>query len=207
MEKLLELSDKHRMMAYMEAAGKGVSEISEETGLSAGRVYGIRCEALYKTFLAEVRREVKERAIVKATNIVERYDEEAPRSLDTILELRDEAENESVRLKAAEHVIDRAPSAPKVVKVNEGGGDNILKIYLPAASVEGIEKALTDTGKEDLLDLLETSPGKFEPAEPAAPEETPPPDQDPLPESGPPETAPPAAVEYELPEIIEPERL
>jgi len=210
LDNLHDLSDAHRMMAYMDAQGKRAGEIAEATGFAVNRVYSIRLEKKYQEFLAEVRREIKERAIAAAANLISRYDEEAPKSFETIVELRDGAENESIRLKAAEHIIDRAPAAPKVVKVDGGGGgDNILKIYLPAASVEGIQKALTDTGRADMLELLETAPDSFEPppGAPPAPADrqvTPPPeDGTPYPDS---EPAGSAHAE-EVVGVLEPERL
>ena len=165
-ELLSKLSATHEQIAYMEALGQKPMAIAEKVGLNIGSVHRIKADPLYKLFLSEIRREMREKAIATGVDLVERFNVEAPGAADTLFELHREAEKDGDRIKAAVEVLDRSTEAPQPRRIIDNQGEGGLHIHIPGTAMKGIAKALTDTGHEDTLELLEQSPNEFAPEQP-----------------------------------------
>lgn len=148
------LSPRDQMIAYMEAAGMPPREVSQRVGLSYQRVYVIRQTADYQTFLTDLKREIREKVVDNASKLVETFNEEAMPAFETLQKLHKDAENENVRLGAANSILDRAPDAPKVNK-NTGTVDARTILQLPVRTIEGMNQALTEVGEAEIVELYE----------------------------------------------------
>ncbi len=163
-ELLTKLSATHEQIAFMEALGQKPMAIAEKVGLNIGSVHRIKTDPLYKVFLADVKREIRERAIATGVDLVERFNMEAPGAAETLFDLHANAEKAGDRIKAAVEVLDRSTEAPQPRRIIDNREEGGLHIHIPGTAMKGIAKALTDTGHEDTLELLEQSPNEFAPA-------------------------------------------
>lgn len=172
-ELLTKLSATHEQIAFMEALGQKPMAIAEKVGLNIGSVHRIKTDPLYKVFLADVKREIRERAIATGVDLVERFNLEAPGAAQTLFDLHKDAEKDGDRIKAAVEVLDRSTEAPQPRRILNNPEEGGLHIHIPGGAMKGIAKALTDTGHEDTLELLEMEPDKFAPEQPVTEQTTP----------------------------------
>jgi hypothetical protein len=129
------LRERHRLIAYLDIAGKRNGEIAKILGYTESRVSIIRNSPLYVALCNELRVELKDQTI---GGIVDRLQGEAGRTLDVLIELRDHAEGEPTRLGAANSLADRITKLQRVNKVEE---ERTVKIVLDGAAMAAMAQA------------------------------------------------------------------
>lgn len=110
------LNNTHGIIALMYAAGWKQRRIAEALGYNENRI-SVICNS--PLFQAEAKRLQRELASSTIMEVVDRIALETGRSLDTIIELRDHAENESVRKDCAFGILDRHPDTAKRQRTDE----------------------------------------------------------------------------------------
>jgi hypothetical protein len=130
-----------------------------ETGYNPSRLSILmNHNALFRAKVAQIQREIEERLIDRATTFGEQVDLMVPDALATVEELNMFAEQEGVRLGAAKDILDRAPSAPKVVKRQESKVEGVV-VQIGLQALEGMKKAMRDIGEDGVVDLIEKEGG------------------------------------------------
>ena len=155
------LTPKQAYAAFCVASGMTNEEAGKTAGYAASRISILKNQN--ESFIAKVdefRKEIEER-LLNNTNLVEMFNREAPRAFETLKELHSMAENENVRLGAARDILDRAPIAPKTIKVNEGNSAGGTFIQLSLKETENIMETLESVGEGDVIELLEGGDGEY----------------------------------------------
>ena len=93
-----ELSPRHKLVAYLTAIGKTVTQIQEETGYSRGRLVRIRQSPGFRAEVDRIQHGLQQATLEK---LAERIIQQGHPTLDKLVELRDQAANEHVQLGAA----------------------------------------------------------------------------------------------------------
>ena len=107
---LEQLQTKHREIARLKFEGFKPAEIADQTGMSLSTVRGILSDPLCKAQISKLQDEADENVV----DVRRRLAEMNVHALDVIEKiLRDDFEQGSTRLKAAEGVLDRNGYAPK----------------------------------------------------------------------------------------------
>lgn len=128
----------HHLMAYMLASGKTHKEIAECTGYTAHRVYMVAKLPWFRKLFLDIVRE-------HGADAVESFVKgETIKSLETLVEIRDSGSAASVRLAAANSILDRALGKPTVMVKS----DTALTLSNAATSKEEIERQLQATAEQ-----------------------------------------------------------
>lgn len=171
-ENLETLSSRHELVALYEASGLQDDKIAEITGFSHLTVKALRRSPVYQRFLEECKGHLREKVLDRASSLAEKFDFEAEAAFETLAEIHASHKYKgATRVKAAEGILDRAPSAPRKVRDAHGTGDAGVTIVFGVQTAENIGKALADTGRSDLIDLFQTQNGAFETPETVVAEE------------------------------------
>lgn len=105
------LNNKHRLIAYMKLGGATREEIAFQLGYEPTYVSAITESPLFKALMSELQNEMKHQTI---GTVVDRIVAEGPKSLQVLVELRDHAESEQIRMTSARDLLDRNPETAKV---------------------------------------------------------------------------------------------
>lgn len=105
------LNEKHRLIAYMKLGGASREEIALALGYAPTYVSAVTESPLFKALLDQLRAELKHRTVGA---VVDRIIAEGPKSVETLVTLRDTATSEQVQLTAARDLLDRNPETAKV---------------------------------------------------------------------------------------------
>lgn len=140
------LSENHRMMALMVAAGMSNQEIAKQLGFTPGRVSVIKSSPLLQTLVEQHRREILTFGI---KNAVDKLIGDAPFNVDFIRSVRDgeftDPEEARVRLSAAGMLFDR-----QIPRKSESEVKNTHTI-----TVEHTQKLLATKVCEEIGDPIE----------------------------------------------------
>lgn len=149
------LNTKHKVAALLEARGElNKNEIAEVVGLSPTRLSTIRNSVPeYKLLVQQYTKELAERTLDRAAELLARFNDEAPEAFGTLCALHIKADRDSVRLGAAREILDRATIAPAKRDVS-GGGEGGVVIQLGAQRMGMIIGALEDVGDTETIKLL-----------------------------------------------------
>lgn len=140
------LNNRHLLMALMVAAGWRQKDIAAKLGFNPNRVSIICGSPLFKAQVQNLQRELRESTVA---DVVHRIATEAGPSLDVMVELRDHAQAEPVRLSAAKDILDRNPKLARVSKVE---GESSLRVSFGAPELRQMFGALLeDDGKPRLV--------------------------------------------------------
>jgi transcriptional regulator with XRE-family HTH domain len=111
---------RHRMAAALQAAGFTNKEIAEKLGYTEGRISVILRSKHPQ--LQEVRKEIADRIALETGDMALRFHMEAPKSLDTLINIRDNAQSPtSERRQSALAILDRAGYTPIKKQINLQG--------------------------------------------------------------------------------------
>lgn len=139
------LNGKHQLILLAVLAGRSNVQIAADLGVSANRVAAIKASPLFQTQLDTMRRDLHERT---AASLVERLLAEGDRSLAVAIEIRDNAEDERVRLNAAQDLMDRHPQLRKVQKTESDtthriilSGEDVTRMVGVLVEVDGVGAA------------------------------------------------------------------
>lgn len=100
------LNARHLLVALMHAAGFTNRKIADHLGYHESRISIILSSPLMQAQIRELQAELRSSTIEDVMSIIER---EAGNNVRVLLELRDHADNESVRNKSANDLLDRHP--------------------------------------------------------------------------------------------------
>lgn len=84
----------------------------------------------------------------------EEFNKEALMSLRTLATVRDLAQKDGDRIKAAEGILNRSTDAPRIERHKEGLTQNLI-VQLPVKVIENVKTALKEVGRGEVVDLLE----------------------------------------------------
>jgi len=134
------LSPRHKLVAYLTALGKTVTQIQEETGYSRGRIVRIRQSSAFRLEVERIQRELQEATLEK---LVDRIIQEGHPTLDKLVELRDQAANEHVQLGAAKELWRTLVPERSIVRE-----DKTLRIVLSREDLEPLIQAIAEDETE-----------------------------------------------------------
>lgn len=129
------LNSKHMLLALGVAAGKTNRELAEALDYNEQYVSQVKASPLFQAQLLRLQKDMTERTM---SDVVGRIIGEADRSVDVLVELRDHAENEHVRLHSATEFLDRNPATRKVQKTES---ESVTKIVFSADDVRRMVQA------------------------------------------------------------------
>ena len=146
------LNPNHKMVIYLSAIGKNTVQISQEMEMNQQYVQLLRRELAEE--IEEVVCEIKQGIVDKRVGLTKRFDEEADRTFDRLVRLRDGADRDSVSLKAVEMLLDRSTVAP--VHSRQKPEEETKIIQLPVVQIMNVLKAATEDGMaEEAKEVLE----------------------------------------------------
>jgi len=153
----LKLSEKHKIIALMEASGLQQRVIAARVDMSESHMSVIRQAPAYQLYLSSVSKDIRENATF---SLAETIDKEAQATIERILYLRDNALNQAVQLKASQELLDR--QSPKVTRsqieehtVLTFGDDTLPTILKAIAESSGRALPLDMTKHEEITTFLE----------------------------------------------------
>lgn len=144
------LNSRHHLIAYMVLAGATREEVSRQLDYDKAYVSAITESPMFKALLDELRGEMRNRTI---GSVVDRIISEGPRSVETLVRLRDEAESEQVRVSAARDLLDRNPETAKVSREDRRSE---MRIVLDGAALHRITGVLSELDAGDVTDAEAT---------------------------------------------------
>ena len=149
------LSNKHRIAALLEARGElSTQEIADEIGLKYVSLAQVRTMPEYKLLVEHYQRELVERTLDEAAELLAKFNREAPNAFETLSSLHKRADRDSVRRQAAVDILDRASVSPSR-RTDSGTGDTGVTIQIGVQTLNRIENALADVGDTETIDLIE----------------------------------------------------
>lgn len=150
------LSPRHRVAALLEARGEmNAREISEAVNLSYSRLAAVRAFPEYKLLVEKYQKELTERTLDEAAQLLAKFNKAAPGAFETLELLHTKADRDSVRLGAAKEILDRASVSPKKQEFRAGGDSGGITIQLGSQRMGMIIGALEDIGDTETIELLE----------------------------------------------------
>lgn len=149
------LTERHRLVALMLAAGRTNVEVAHLTGLSPNRVSILRTSPLFQQ-LVEQERETIRRQAVEA--VIHRLNGQAGPTLDTLINLRDQRQNLQVALGAANSLFDRV--VPRQTAHEE---TRTLAVQFSRADVHDMLSVLAERGDLPLERLASASRARDDP--------------------------------------------
>lgn len=135
------LNNRQIMCALLDASGYKAKDISEKLGMHTTTIAVLRQSPLYKLQVDRLRREILEHGTME---VAERINREAPKSVETMVELRDNYDGETphaVRLAAAKEFVDRV-----VPKVNKTVEDKTINISFTQPEMMLIASVMAEAG-------------------------------------------------------------
>ena len=118
---MVKLTEKHKQIATLAAAGVMKKEIAERVGVHANTVTRVLKNPRIKEMISGMQQRVEEETI---TNLVQAFNEAAPAAFKQLMELMTSGPP-SVSFRASESILDRSQTAPKRqihAKHEVGGG-------------------------------------------------------------------------------------
>lgn len=150
------LNARHRVAALLEARGElNAKEIADAINLSYARLAAVRAMPEYKLLVQQYARELVDRTLDKSSELLAKFNEEAPQAFATLQVLHEKADRDSVRLGAAKEILDRSTVAPTKREGSLGDGGSGVTIQLGSQKMGMIIGALTDIEDFETIDLLE----------------------------------------------------
>jgi hypothetical protein len=134
------LSPRHKLVAYLTALGKTVTQLQEETGYSRGRIVCIRQAPAFRLELERIQREIQQATLEK---LADRIIQEGHPTLDKLVELRDQAANEPVQLGAAKELWRTLVPERSIVRE-----DKTLRIVLAREDLKPLIQAIEEDEAE-----------------------------------------------------------
>lgn len=145
-------TSKKKVVAALAALGKTNKEIAEIVGHTPMTIGKWRRSNTFQLHLKEAEENMRTCMYEKAMSLHERFDVMAPRAAEILEALMDSAETETVKMKAVQEVLDRAPSAPKSRKFIDER--KTTHIHLSMKVTDAMREAVEDVEEAEILELL-----------------------------------------------------
>jgi hypothetical protein len=113
------LSPKHRLVALALAAGRSTRDIAQSVGISEQRISVLKQSPLFRALVEEELRHIREHLV---STVAERMNAEAARTLDRMVELRDQQKDLGVAARMTDSLADRIMGFPKKVSADDERG-------------------------------------------------------------------------------------
>jgi hypothetical protein len=104
------LSPKHRLVALALAAGRSPRDIAQSLGISEQRISVLKQSPLFVALVEEELRHIREHLV---STVAERMNAEASRTLDRMVELRDQQKDLGVAARMMDSLADRIVGSPR----------------------------------------------------------------------------------------------
>lgn len=144
------LTERHRLIAYAVIAGKTNVEIARALGYHINRIYAIRQSPLFRALVEQLRKELQAGTI---GTVIDRIMNEAGPSVDAIVQLRDSAESESVKLAAAQDLLNRNPSTAKISRTEE---DRTVRVLFDSNDMRRMAAVIAEDEGRDAIPAVAT---------------------------------------------------
>lgn len=147
------LSPEEHLCAVLEGSNtfKTQGELLDHLGRSWSWYTKLREKPQYRGVVQLTVRQIAERIVGQATSVKELFNNEIPRNVATMIEIRDNPiESGKNRLAAAIALTDRAPDVPRA---KEAMPTNVI-LQLPVQHMQTIQRALIEDKREDIVDLI-----------------------------------------------------
>lgn len=142
-----QLSERHRLIAWLELGGASNAEIAASLGFTQSWVSTVRNSPLYKVLLGQMRDRVSDASI---EGVKQKILGEAMNNVNTLIELRDNlAVEPATRRGSANDLLDRTPGLSKIHKSEV---DETLRIALDADALREIQQAIAEDEGRQLPD-------------------------------------------------------
>ena len=128
----MQLTDRHKQIAVLAAAGVMKKEIAERVGVHANTVTRVLKNPHVKEMISKMQQRVEEETI---TNLVEAFNDAAPAAFKQLMKLMTSGPP-SVSFRASESILDRSETAPKRqihAKHEVDGG--VVHLHIPASKL------------------------------------------------------------------------
>lgn len=146
------MSASHLLVALLEASGCSVAEIGRKLGRARSWVMERTSHADYPGLLREQLELIMRRKVSEIVDVEQLLDSEVLPSVQRLVTIRDTAERDGDRIKAAVEILDRARKGPKK-RVADDSGQRLV-IQMPVQVVGTMRQALEECGEMDLLSEL-----------------------------------------------------
>ncbi len=134
------LSPRHKLVAYLTALGKTVTQIQEETGYSRGRLVRIRQAPGFRAEVDRIQHELQQSTLEK---LADRIIQQGHPTLDKLVALPDQAANEHVQLGAAKELWRTLVPERSIVRE-----DKTVRIVLAREDLEPLIQAIREAEEE-----------------------------------------------------------
>lgn len=139
---MVKLTEKHKQIAAMAAAGVMKKEIAERVGVHPNTVTRVLKNPFVREMIDEMQRTVQRETI---TNLVEAFDEAAGGAFEKLLELM-QSGPPAVAFRATESILDRSQVAPKRqihAKHEVGGG--VVHLHIGGSKVRELHSIMLES--------------------------------------------------------------
>lgn len=148
------LTDFELYAAYVSAACPTRVAAAEKIGRSVGWLKDQEVRPEFHLARSQAVKEIAEKVVDNAADFGALFDTEIVKSFATAVEVRDNPlEKGDTRLRASFGLLDRAPSAPKMVKQVER--ERVMVLQLPVQHLAALEAAAGDVQDAEIIELLE----------------------------------------------------
>lgn len=151
---LQRLNEMHLFVAHLLAERRSRADIASQTGYKERWIGDLANDPMVKLRVKEIRDEITSLRVQRASDLGAFFDDAALDAATGLRELSKVADTDAVRRGACNDVLALSPNAPKQMKFAPDAGDQRL-IQLGVAVVEGMKEALSETGREEVVDLVE----------------------------------------------------
>ena len=137
----MKITEKHKQIAVLAAAGVMKKEIAERVGVHPNTVTRVLKNPLVKEMISEMQQRVEEETI---TNLVEAFNDAAPAAFKQLIKLMTSGPP-SVSFRASESILDRSETAPKRqlhAKHEIGGG--VVHLHIPGSKVRELHSIMLE---------------------------------------------------------------
>lgn len=141
----MKLTDRHKQIAVLAAAGVMKKEIAERVGVHANTVTRVLKNPLVKEMISGMQQRVEEETI---TNLVEAFNDAAPAAFKQLIKLMTSGPP-SVSFRASESILDRSETAPKRqlhAKHEIGGG--VVHLHIPGSKVRELHSIMLEAADD-----------------------------------------------------------
>lgn len=141
----MKLTEKHKQIAMLAAAGVMKKEIAERVGVHPNTVTRVLKNPIVKEKISGMQQRVEEETI---TNLVEAFNEAAPAAFMQLMKLMTSGPP-SVSFRASESILDRSETAPKRqlhAKHDVSGG--VVHLHIPGSKVREFHSIMLEVAED-----------------------------------------------------------
>lgn len=148
------LSERHELVALLDAKGVNNTEIARLLGFAREYISVIKRHPHYQILLQRFKGELQEKVLDRTADLLAAFNEESMNAFGTLKDIhRDSDQKGSTRVAAAEAILDRSAWAPR--KRGDQVDQRGTVIVLGVKTVNNMRSALDDIEDRETVDLIE----------------------------------------------------